>query len=423
MIRKLTVVLLTGVICLIGVTSALAMTYNEAPMLRTMVAAGELPPVEERLPEEPLVVPVIEEIGQYGGMVNLTHTGTGQWSSGGFQIIRFDNNLLQMAPDGTILPNLAKDWKISEDAKTVTLYLRKGIKWSDGVPFTADDLMFWWEDIELNDELTPTKPTQWCPGGEPMKARRVDDYTVQFEFSISYPTAIETLPSMPASYPKHYLTRYHINYNPDANELAKEEDYDNWWECIQSHYLIGMAGQPDDINLPVLTPWVLIKRDAGQNTYWERNPYYWRVDTAGNQLPYVDKVMQMSMATPEVVALKVMGGEVDCNRGYLTFSDYPVYKKNEKAGGYKVYLVPTVDSATSLSYSFNYTHKDPVLKKIFNDVRFRQATSLAINREEISKTVFYGKTPPWTAPIASNLMGFEDWMGRYYADFAPERAN
>ena len=127
MIKKIGVLLLSGAICLAIAGLASAMKYKEAPMLRAKVAAGELPPVEERLPEEPLVVPAVEEIGQYGGQVNLTHTGTGQWGSGGWQMIPFEN-LLRMAPDGTILPNVAKDWKISKDAKTVTLYLRKGIK-------------------------------------------------------------------------------------------------------------------------------------------------------------------------------------------------------------------------------------------------------------------------------------------------------
>jgi len=391
--------------------------FNEPPMLKVKVAAGELPPVEERLPEEPQVIEPLEEVGRYGGTMHLIGIYPGGEMEGTVR------RMATLTYDcSRIIPCVAKGWNLSDDYKTLTLYLRKGMKWSDGEPFTADDVLFWYEDIILNDELTPTKPKKWCPGGEPMKARKVDDYTVQFEFSIPYPTAIETLVSMPASYPKHYLKKYHIKYNPDADKIAKQEGYDSWWQCIQSHYE-EEAGQYYDLNIPVITPWVLKKRDAAQNSYWERNPYYWRVDTTGNQLPYIDKVMYMNVATPEVVAMKSMSGEVDCNRGYLSFSDFPVYKRNEKAGGYKVYLVPTMDSATALSYAFNYNHKDPVLKKIFNDIRFRQATSLAINREEISKTVFFGKLRPWTAPVASNWTGFEDWMGTYFAEYDPQRAN
>ncbi len=128
--RKSMVMLLSGVICLLGITSALAVTeYNEAPMLRTKVAAGELPPVAERLPEEPLVIPVVEKIGQYGGQINLAASVSTSWNTEGWLFIHWEC-LLRVAPDGaTILPNLATDWKLSDDAKSVTLYLRKGVKW------------------------------------------------------------------------------------------------------------------------------------------------------------------------------------------------------------------------------------------------------------------------------------------------------
>jgi len=435
--RKLMIIaLLGGAICLLLAGTSLAQKswstlqeyekvtgkkiekFNEPPMLKVKVAAGELPPVEQRLPEEPQVIEPLEEIGRYGGIMHLTGVGRE-----GSELETSMRNMAELAYDGqTIIPCVAKDWKISDDYKTLTLYLRKGMRWSDGEPFTADDVLFWYEDVILNDELTPVKPKQWCPGGKPAKIKKIDDYTVQFEFGVPYPRAFEILLSIPASYPKHYLKKYHIKYNPDADKVAKEEGIDNWWRCFQSHTEI-ICGQPDDVNLPVITPWVLKKRDAAQNTYWERNPYYWRVDTAGNQLPYIDKVMYMDAATPEVVEMRCMGGEITSCVTMLSFSNYPLYKRNEKRGGYKVYLFPTTASATSLSYAFNYTHRDPVLRKIFNDIRFRQATSLAINREEISKTVFFGKVRPWTAPVTSSWTGFEDWMGTYFAEYDPQRAN
>lgn len=433
--KKLLITLLAGTICLLGVSSALAQQtwdtlqeyekatgnkiekFSESPMLRTKVAAGELPSVEERLPEEPQVIELLEEVGQYGGTMYLISV-LGE----GSEIEASIRDIGGVTYENKIIPSVAKGWDLSDDYKTLTLHLRKGMKWSDGEPFTADDILFWYEDIILNDELTPVKPKKWSPGGEPMKATKIDDYTVRFEFSLPYPSASEVVYSMPVSSPKHYLKRYHIKYNPDANELAKKKRYDYWWELFGFQTTIT-GGRPEDVNLPVVTPWVFKKMDAAQNTYWERNPYYWRVDTAGNQLPYIDKLMSMNVANPEVVAMKSMSGEVDSSVVMLNFSDYPIYKKNEKKGGYKVYLFPDGGAATSLSYSFNYTHKDPVLRKIFNDIRFRQATSLAINREEISKTVFYGKVSPWTATVTPDWAGFEDWMGTYYAEYNPQKAN
>lgn len=433
--KKLLITLLASTICLLGVSLALAQQawdtlqeyekatgnkiekFSESPMLRTKVAAGELPSVEERLPEEPQIIELLEEVGQYGGTMYLISV-----AGEGSEIEASIRNIGGVTYENKIIPCVAKGWDLSDDYKTLTLYLRKGMKWSDGEPFTADDILFWYQDIILNDELTPTKPEKWSPGGEPMKATKIDDYTVRFEFSLPYPSASEVVYSMPAFSPKHYLKRYHIKYNPDAGEIAKKEGYDNWWESFGFHTTIT-GGRPEDVNLPALTPWVFTEMDAGQNTYWERNPYYWRVDTAGNQLPYIDKLMSMNVANPEVVAMKSMSGEVESSVVMLNFSDYPIYKKNEEKGGYKVYLFPDGGASTSLSYSFNYTHKDPVLRKIFNDIRFRQATSLAINREEISKTVFYGKVSPWTAPITPDWAGFEDWMGTYYAEYNPQKAN
>ena len=413
--KKLIVGLLVGVMCFLGTTAALA--YNEAPMLTALVDAGELPPLEQRLPEEPQVIEPLEKVGKYGG--TLRSVGVGFYS----EIEASRRPLVLLSYDTSkVVPCAAKGWDIADDYKSFTIYLRKGQKWSDGQPFTADDILFWFEDVILNDELSPTKDPKWFPGEEPMKVRKVDDYTVRFELSVPQPTLAMTLLSIETNNPKHYLKKYHINYNPDANELAKEEGFDNWWECFQFHSTYH-GSSPEDINLPVLTPWVIKERDAAQNERWERNPYYWRVDTAGNQLPYIDEVEIMIVATPEIVELKIMSGEVDIDYQFLDFSNYVIYKENEDEGDYKVYLMPTMDSASALSYAFNYTHKDPVLRNIFNDIRFRQAASLAINREEISKILFFGKTPPWTAPVASNWTGFEDWMGTYYAAYAPERAN
>jgi len=438
--RRSIAVLLSGVICLSGVSLAFAQgmkvyqalaeyekltgkkieKLNESPMLRIRTAAGEIPPLKQRLPEEPQIIEPIEEIGQYGGVMQLVAV-----SYLSYTLEQTNERIGTLTLDGKkIIPNVAKGWKLSEDYKTYTLYLRKGMKWSDGKPFTADDVLFWYEDIILNDELTPIKPEEWTPGGEPMKVRKVDDYTVRFEFSAPYPTIIETTAYQLCAYPKHYLKKYHIKYNPNADKIAKEERYDHWWQAFQWHSADPTLGEGgEDLNRPTVRPWVLKKVDAAHNRYYERNPYYWKMDTAGNQLPYIDEVALLDVATSEVVALKAMGGEATTAELGLDFSDYPVYKKNEGEGDYKICLYKPTETGSALSYAFNYTHKDPVLKKIFNDIRFRQATSLAINREEINRTVFFGKTSPYMASVPPNWTGFEDWMRTYYTEYDPQKAN
>ncbi|MBC7319283.1 ABC transporter substrate-binding protein, partial [bacterium] len=161
--------------------------FNEAPMLAELVKQGKLPPVTKRLPSEPLVIEPTEEIGQYGGTVRIIHTNPQNFEDG-VNIMGKESILAFDPKDGaTILPNLAKSWIFSKDGKTLILELRKGIKWSDGQPFTADDIEFWWKDVILNNDLTPVKPKVWSPGGKLMRLEKLGPYSVRLQFAISYP--------------------------------------------------------------------------------------------------------------------------------------------------------------------------------------------------------------------------------------------
>ena len=426
MIRKLTVVLLTGVICLIGVTSVLAVTYNEAPMLRTLVAAGELPPVEERLPEEPLVIPVVEEIGQYGGRINTAAIDPGQWSTGGWQIIHFEC-LLRVAPDATtILPNLARDWKLSEDAKAVTLYLRKGIKWSNGMPFTADDLMFWWEDIVLNDELTPVKPKVWSPGGEPMRMEKVDDYTVRLHFAAPFPLVALQLVRERIEFAKHHLKQFHPRYTPieKLEEMVKEEGFDYWYQLFnrKREGFFG-PGAGAGVDYPTLRSHVL-KKIKGEDFLAERNPYYWKVDPAGNQLPYIDRVfISTGIGQVEIITAKTVAGELDLNGMTTSLENYPLYKENAEKGNYRVLLYPNT-RGNEMAIQLNLTYeKDLVLRDIFRDVRFRRAASLAIDREEINRVLYFGKAVPRQTTVLSSSSYYEEEFAKAYTEYDIEEAN
>jgi len=437
-LKKLIMILLVSALCLSGITSASAQKiyptldeyekvsgkeikkFNEAPMLKTKVAAGELPSVEERLPEEPFVVEPRDEIGRYGGTM---------WGDEGDMRCLHAQHLFEVfAPDfATVRPNVAKGWKLSKDAKTLTVYLRKGMKWSDGYPFTADDILFWYEDIILNDELTPAKPSVFVVGGELMKVEKLDDYTVQFKFVVPYPFIIDVL----ASYdwwrfpfpPKHYVKKWHIKYNSEANKLAQEEGFEYWWQAFNFHQ--DNSGRQQDTNLPTINPWMLYKIDAAGNKYYIRNPYYWKIDTAGNQLPYIDEQAGILIQDLEVKKLKVMSGEFDVGGIWQALIDYPTYKRNEKEGNYRAMLWTDPRGAMDSAFTFNQTHKDPVLRKIFEDIRFRQAMSLAIDREDMNESVFYGRGVPRQAAVPPPPINrfFEPWMAEYFAEYDPQKAN
>ncbi len=445
MLKKLAMILLGGAICLMGSSLVLAQEipssmqydtvekyeeatgiriteFNEAPMLRTKVAAGELPPVEERLPEEPLVLIPYERIGEYGGTI---YTG----GIGGYLELFAAQNwagLLEITNDGKMRVNIVKGYDFSEDKQTVTLYLRKGLKWSDGMPCTADDLLFWYEDILLNKEYTSVIAGIWKAGGEVMKMEKIDDYTVQLQFAKPKPIIVSALSAWYSGYvalapwPKHYLKKWHIKYNPKANELAKEEGYDTWWQAITAHR-DQRGWTQSDLDLPILGPWVMTEKSADYRAF-ERNPYYWAVDTEGNQLPYIDKVVARIMTDKEAYVMASVTGEFDFTGLFLDRKGYPLYKENEKKGNYRTLLWENT-WANEEAYEFNLNHKDPILREVFQDVRFRQAMSLAINREEIRDVVFLGFGVVRQAAPNANCSYYKEEWGTAYVEYDPGEAN
>jgi len=442
MMRKLTVIFLSGLICLLGLTSVLAqetyelkdyekligkkLTFQEAPELRIKVAAGELPPVEERLPEEPLVVKPVEEIGQYGGTWhNAFRKERDVWGFHHYVISEF---LVRYSPDYThIVGNLAKSWEISEDGKSITFHLRKGIKWSDGAPFTAEDFAFYWNDVILNDELMPVKPAVLKVGGKMGKFEKIDDYT--FKLSFSEPYASLFLEQMASLWPplrdftylpKHYMKQFHPKYTPmeEIEKKVKEEGLDNWVTLFLKKG--GLKYRGTNIERPQLEAWIPVETSIFMRK-WERNPYYWKVDTEGNQLPYIDKIESVFVGTSEAVKMKAIAGEVDfCRSSGL--ADYPMVMQNREKGDYRVILNRRL--GTNLCTVFlNYSHKDPVLRKLFRDKRFRIALSLAIDREEIANLLFKGLVEPYQVVPPQDSPTYDKRLAKLYTDYNPEQAN
>ena len=395
--------------------------FHESPMLAELVAAGELPPVEERLPDDPVVLQPWEEIGRYSPLLQLVGVNGVEETTTIHAAGNMSRLVIQSLDGREILPNITSGWETSPDYTSITIHLREGLKWSDGEPFSADDIMFWYESILLNDTLTPTKPATWSPGGALMKVRRLDDMTVVFDFAAPNPRSVETLPGVPM-HPSHYLQQWHVDHNSDAGKLAQEEGFEAWHEAFGVR--AAAPTEPKVVGRPTVMPWGLVRQDAAQNYFFERNPYFFKIDTAGNQLPYFDEVSNLFVNTAETVVLKAMNGEVHTSLLGLSFSTYPVYKQNEERGGYRVYLHKKSRTGTALAWAFNYTiADDPVLSDVFQDLRFRQASSLAVNREEIGKTVFFGQVEPWVAAVPGTWTGFESWMATHFAEYDPDRAN
>src|SRR6266571_3217791 len=154
-------------------------TFKEAPQLAELVKAGKLPPVQERIGQDPLVIRPLREIGKYGGTWRRGFTGAFDTSNG--HRVAQNDKLLYFDYTGTkIVPNIARGWEVSKDGKTTTIFLRRGMKWSDGQPFTADDFVFWFEDLYQNKDLVPTPLSVMSINGKPIAVRKADATTVQF---------------------------------------------------------------------------------------------------------------------------------------------------------------------------------------------------------------------------------------------------
>lgn len=396
--------------------------YSEAPELAELVASGELPPVEERLPAAPVVVSPEEAIGKYGGPLRMSITGqntlvneVGNWW--------MTESLTIHSPQGEIIPNVAQAWEWSDDNKVLTLSLREGIKWSDGVPFTADDVVFWWEDVVLNTELTPAPPTLLTRGGEMGVLTKIDDYTVQIAFSEPYALFTTYLGSWgfsrgaPTGHPRHYLSQFHPNYAEMESIEAgmKEGGFDTWTD-----YFTQMAGNSNP-DKPTIGAWMPEDWPPQPLELHKRNPYYWKVDSAGNQLPYIGEIWSTRTADREATILKTIAGELDFSRtGSI---DLALLSDNKASGNYRFAYADWMPNAFG-NIMFNFTTGDEVKRELYNDVRFRRALSVAIDREEIIKLIYKGGVfasqvaPMRGAPYFGESELFQSW-----AQFDPDLAS
>jgi peptide/nickel transport system substrate-binding protein len=388
--------------------------YKESPMLTALVKAGKLPPVDRRLPKEPFVVgPSVLirekdlrfEVGKYGGTMNLVRT-TPTWAPSVFVQC---NEPILAAPSLDVEPirgNIVRDYKVSNDNRVFTFYMRDGLKWSDGSPVTTEDVLFAYEDVLLNEKLTPVFPSWLKSGntgsGDPFKLEIIDKYKFRISFSKPYggfPAQLAINDWRDYSNllkPKHYLKQFHIRYVPlkDLEPLIAKQGLSagEWWTLFKAKDFYQWENTPDSvIGCPTLMAWVLVEDKKG-TLMLERNPYYFKVDTAGNQLPYIDRLKDTLLADVKMVTMKMLSGEADHSYEYGVLSDLPLYKENAEKGNYIVKLYDVHYSIADVW--LNFTYQDPIWRQFLRDVRFRQALNMGINRKEIIETVYYGFAEP-----------------------------
>jgi len=359
---------------------------QETPFFAAAVASGALPPVAERVPRDPALAE-LETIGRPGGdlrMLMASPKDTRLMTVYGYA------RLVAYTPALALVPDILAAVDV-EAGRVFTLHLRAGHKWSDGQPFTAEDFRFWFRDVAENPHLSPAGlPLALLPNGEKPRFEVIDPQTVRYSWSQPNPLFLPALAGPDPLFiycPAHYLKQFHQKYADKAvlDALVKKAGVRNWATLFDKRGAMYRVDNPD---LPTLEPWVLKTKLPADRIIFERNPYYYRIDGAGHQLPYIDRVI-FSIANSRIIAAKTGAGESDLQARYLNFDDYTFLKAGEKANGYKVRLWRTGPGSELALYP-NLNVDDPVWRTVVRDVRFRRALSLAIDRHEINQVIFFG---------------------------------
>ena len=401
------------------------MKYKEAPMLAGLVREGKLPPVDERLPPSPMVITPWEEIGQYGGTWHRLSTSPDDIRIPDRLVYEF---LIRWNKDATeTYPNVLEKWEANADFTEWTFTMRKGIRWSDGEPYTSADLAYYFEDILTDTDLTPTYPYYFKVNDTPAQFTRVDDQVYKLTFVAPYPSLGLALagsdPREHSMHPKHYASQFHRKY-VDAAKLAamtKEAGFEFWYQ-LYGNKCRGGAAFKNNLDFPVINAWRVVVPPPKMPTVLERNPYYWKVDPEGNQLPYIDRMEHMVVQGADQVNLRAVAGEVDMQMRHLTFNNYPLFMESRQKGDYRI-LLWTKGYASDAVLYINFWAKDDVIRQLFNDKRFRYALSLGINRQEIIEGVYLGVTEPkQISPNEDSPFYWDEWAN-WMTEYDPDRAN
>ncbi|MCB9152215.1 MAG: ABC transporter substrate-binding protein [Caldilineaceae bacterium] len=379
---------------------------HEAPMLAEKVAAGELPPLDERIPNDPLVIEPYGEIGQYGGTMHRFDTST---DGSHLAMFQYGYSPVHWVQDGLDKrPGLAKEWSFNDDKTEYTLIFREGTRWSDGEPFTVDDFLYWWEEMVLNPEHTDVPPDYLISGGKVADITKVDDYTLNFKFAAPSPLFLDRLAMWPNGtvpgserlfVPKHYLEQFNPDFSDEYDTFEVHDEKMDW------------RANPE---APVLNPWMPVEYEPGTRMKLERNPYYYAVDTAGNQLPYIDYLDVTFVEDSEVARLRVLAGEQEfCGRMCQStpLSDLSLFRDAESEVGLVNGLWDS-GGGSGPSVFVNWTHQDPDKRALYQDKTFRRALSHAIDREKIQKIIYFGTGELTTGTMSPKGIEFQDEAGQ-----------
>ena len=352
---------------------------KEVPSLAEQVKAGSLPPVDQRIPKVPSVVTQFsgsDGAGIPGGELNMLVASARDTR---LMTIYANARLIVYDEHFKLHPDILESYE-DKGGREFTFKLRAGHKWSDGTPFTTEDFRYFWEDIANNKELSPRGPSvELLVDDKPPKVEIIDELTIRYTWDKPNPYFIESQARAAPLFlyrPAHYLRKVHAKY-ASAEDIAKAArgGQQSW---VQIHRRVDVMYANDNPDMPTLNPWKLVTAPPAQRFVFQRNPFYYRIDEKGHQLPYTDRVI-FTLAAPNLVPAKAGLGEADLQPRYLNMRDYTFLRKSAKSSHIEVRLWES-GSGSQLALYPNLNAKDEVWRKVFRDVRVRRALFLAIDQ-------------------------------------------
>jgi len=395
----------------------------DVPMWKDKVASGELPPLAERLPDKPMVVDLGAEDkvpGKYGGDLRLLMAKA---KDIGQMTVYSYARIVGYAPDYTIQPDIAESYEVKE-GREFTFKLRKGHKWSDGHLLTSEDFRYFWEDM-VNNEILGRKgvPTDMLVDGEGPTFEVIDELTFKYTWKKPNPAFLPAIAGPSPLYiyrPAHYMKQFHEKYGDKENIDALVEDakVKNWGGL---HTRKQRQRRPENPELPSLQAWKNITAPPSTRFIFERNPFYHRVDDQGQQLPYIDRVI-MNIVSKDVIPAKAGSGESDLQARYLRFDNVPFLKTGEEIGNYKTYLW-TFGKGAQIALFPNLNVNDAEWNKLMQNVLFRRALSMGIDRDEINEVIYFGLASPSSNTVIPQSELYMEDVAQMWANYDPDAAN
>jgi len=397
--------------------------FSQSDYLAQIPTETPLPPIEERLPKTPRVLNLAErglKPGRYGGSMRMLIGGQRDIR---FMPINCYARLVGYNSDLKLEADILEAYEVEND-RVFTFRLREGHKWSDGSPFTADDFRYVWDDVFHEKKLAKGGPPAGLMiNGKPPRFEVIDARTVRYSWDDPNPDFLADQASPSPTrlmFPAAYMKQFHMRYQTKellAQHIARERVDD--WAAL--HQKMSRVVRPENPNLPTLDAWRNRTAPPAERFVFERNPYYYRVDENGLQLPYIDKVM-LDVSSADLIAAKTGTGESDLQVTNLDFADYTFLKNAEQRYPLKVDLWKRTQGSRMALFP-NLNCKDEGWRNLFRDVRFRRAMSLAINRGEINKAVFYGLATESANSILPDSPLFKPEYQKAWAAFDPDQAN